>query len=150
MNMNNPKLLMTVRGRTKAPLYGSRHYSTYVMSRWLFDRTTAVSPEHARPFHLHVRLQRQRLASNARWNPLSEAQASISCTAAPYPIYTLPVALCFPPKSQGKSSLLLGLGIGAGGLEKHEDVAGSIGSSYRLGEGTITGAGGRGRSSAMS
>ena len=55
-----------------------------------------------------------------------------------------------PPKSQGKSSLLLGLGIGAGGLEKHEDVAGSIGSSYRLGEGTITGAGGRGRSSAMS
>ena len=97
-----------------------------------------------------MRLQRQRLASNARWNPLSEAQASISWTAAPYPIYTLPVALYFPPKSQGKSSLLLGLGIGAGGLEKHEDVAGSIGSSYRLGEGAITGAGGRGRSSAMS
>ena len=66
------------------------------------------------------------------------------------PVYTLPVALYFPPKSQGKSSLLLGLGIGAGGLEKHEDVAGSIGSSYRLGEGTIMGAGGRGRSSAMS
>ena len=57
---------MTVRGRTKAPLYGSRHYSTYVMSRWLFDRTTAVSPEHARPFHLHVRLQRERFASNVQ------------------------------------------------------------------------------------
>ena len=46
--------------------------------------------------------------------------------------------------------VLLGLRIGAGGLEKHEDVAGSIGSSYRLGEAAITGVGGRGRSSAMS
>ena len=40
--------------------------------------------------------------------------------------------------------MLLGLGIGAGGLEKHKDVAGSIGSSYRLEEGTITVAGARG------
>ena len=148
--MKNPKLLTILTGQTEAPLYGSRDCSAHVRGRSSFDRTTTVSPRHAEPLRLHVRLQRQRLASNARWNPLSEAQASISCTAAPYPTYTLPVALCFPPKSQGKSSLLLGLGIGAGGLEKHEDVAGSIGSSYRLGEGTITGAGGRGRSSAMS
>ena len=147
--MNNPKLT-DARGRTEVLLYDTRDCSAHARSRWLFDRTTAVSPRHAEPLRLHVRLQRQRLASNARWNPLSEAQTSISWTAAPYPIYTLPVALYFPPKSQGKSSLLLGLGIGAGGLEKHENVAGSIGSSYRLGEGTITGAGGRGRSSAMS
>ena len=147
--MSNPEFT-AARGQTEALPYGPRDCSAHVRGRSSFDRTTTVSPRHAEPLRLHVRLQRQRLASNARWNPLSEAQASISWTAAPYPIYTLPVALCFPPKSQGKSSLLLGLGIGAGRLEKHEDVAGSIGSSYRLGEGTITGAGGRGRSSAMS
>lgn len=62
----------------------------------------------AEPLHLYVHLQRQRFASNAWWNTLSEAQASISRTAAPYPIYTLPTALYFPPKSRGKSSLLLG------------------------------------------
>ena len=146
--MSNPEFT-AARGQTEALLYGPRDCSAHARSRSSFDRTAAVSPRHAEPLHLHVRLKKQRLASNARWNPLSEAQASISWTAAPYPIYTLPVALYFPPKSQGKSSLLLGLGIGAG-LEKHEDVAGSIGLSYRLGEGTITGAGGRGRSSAIS
>ena len=113
-------------------------------------RRLTVRQLYHQTLHPHVRLQRQRLASNARRNALFEAQASISRTAVPYLIHTLPVALYFAPKSQGKSSLLLGLGIGAGGLEKHEDVAGSIGSSYRLGEGTITAAGGRGRSSAMS
>jgi hypothetical protein len=146
--MNNLELTVT-RGRTEPLFYGPRDCRAHIRGRSSFDRTTAVSPRHAEPLHPHVRLQRQRLASNARWNALSEAQASISRTAAPYPIYTLPVALYFLPKSQGKSSLLLGLGIGTGVLEKHEDVAGSIGSSYRLGEGTITGVGGRGRSSAM-
>ena len=146
--MSNPEFT-AARGQTETLPYGPRDCSAHVRGRSSFDRTTTVSPRHAAPLRLHVRLQRQRLASNARWNPLSEAQASISRTAAPYPIYTLPVALYVPPKSQGKSSLLLGLGIGAR-LEKHEDVAGSTGSSYRPGEGTITGAGGRGRSSAMS
>ena len=128
--MSNPEFT-AARGQTEALPYDPRDCSAHVRGRSSFDRTTAVSPRHAEPLHLHVRLQRQRLASNARWNPLSEAQASISWTAAPYPIYTLPVALCFPPKSQGKSSLLLGLGTGAGGLEKHEDVVGSVRSPHR-------------------
>ncbi|KAF2280032.1 uncharacterized protein EI97DRAFT_108351 [Westerdykella ornata] len=41
-------------------------------------RATAVSPRHAEPLHLRMRLQRQRFASNARLSPLAEAQASIS------------------------------------------------------------------------
>ena len=116
--------LKTTRGRNEAPFCDTRDCSAHAKSRWLFDRTIAVSTKHAEPLHPHVRLQRQRLASNARWNPLSEAQASISRTAAPYSIYILPVALYFPPKSQGKSSLLLGLGIGAGGPREARERGG--------------------------
>ncbi|PVH90828.1 hypothetical protein DM02DRAFT_620832 [Periconia macrospinosa] len=42
----------------KAPLFDPRDCSAHVRSRWLFDRTTAVSRKHARTFHLHMRLQR--------------------------------------------------------------------------------------------
>jgi hypothetical protein len=66
MNLNNPKLLTTLTGRTEAHLYGPRDCSAHVRSRWLFDRTTAVSPKHAGPFHLRMRLQRRRFASDAQ------------------------------------------------------------------------------------
>ncbi|PVH92650.1 hypothetical protein DM02DRAFT_269027 [Periconia macrospinosa] len=71
-------------------------------------------------------------------------------TAILYLIYILPITLSSPPpKSRGQSSLLLGLGTGAGGLEKHEDAVGSIRSSYRSEEGAIAGIEARGRSNAM-
>jgi hypothetical protein len=64
--MNNPRHFTTLWGRTKAP-------------------TTAASPKHAEPVHLHMRPQRQRLASNARLNLLVQAQAMISRATALYP-----------------------------------------------------------------
>jgi hypothetical protein len=67
---------MTVRGRTEAHLYRPKDCSAHVCSRQLFDRTMAVPPEHAGPFHLRMRLQRRRSASNAQLNPHAEVQAS--------------------------------------------------------------------------
>ena len=40
--------------------------SAHVRSRWLFDRTTAVSPKHAEPFRFRMCLQRWRSASDAQ------------------------------------------------------------------------------------
>ncbi|KAF2678333.1 hypothetical protein K458DRAFT_140691 [Lentithecium fluviatile CBS 122367] len=75
---------MTVGGRTKAHLHDPKDCGAHGKSRWSFDRTTAISPKHEEPFHLRMRLQRRRFASNARLNPLAEAQASISRPAALY------------------------------------------------------------------
>jgi hypothetical protein len=94
--MNNPKLLTTLRGRTEAPLDGPKDFSAHVRSRWSFDRTTAVSPKHAEPFRLRMRLQRRRFASSARLNPFAEAQASIARAAALYLILYPPHHIVFP------------------------------------------------------
>ena len=75
---------MTVGGRTETHLYSPRDCGACVRSRWLYDRTAAVPPKHAEPFHLRTRLQPRRFASNARLNPLAEAQASNSRAAALY------------------------------------------------------------------
>ena len=79
-NMNNPKLLVTLRAQTGAPLYGPRDCSAHVRGRWSFDRTAAVSPKHAGLSHLRVRLQRRRCASDAQ--PTCQSAARI----LPYPV----------------------------------------------------------------
>jgi hypothetical protein len=84
--MNNPKLLTTLTGRTEAPLYGPRDCSAHVRSRWPFDRTTAVSPNHA-DLSAFVRACNDGVAP-VTLNPLAEAQASISGAdrILPYPV----------------------------------------------------------------
>ena len=47
-----------------AHLYDTDDCSAYVRSRWLLDRTTAVSPKHAEPFHVCMCLQRWRSAGD--------------------------------------------------------------------------------------
>jgi hypothetical protein len=76
------------------------------------------------PFHLRMRLQRRRYANSARLNPLAKAQASISRLTTLhlglYPSHHIVFPFNEPPRAR----LLPGLRIGAGGLEKHEDVVG--------------------------
>ena len=116
-NLNNSKLLTTLTGRTEAHLYGPRDCSAHVRSRWSFDRTTAVSPKHARPFHLRMRLQRRRLASDAQptcrsagFDFQGRLHSTVSCTS---PISSYPLQ-----RAETRSRLLCGLGTGAGRLEK--------------------------------
>lgn len=114
--MNNPKLPVTLRAQTGAPLYGHRDCSTHVRSRWSFDRTTAVLPKHAGPFYLRVRLERRRCAGDAQ--PTCQSATRI----LPHPVPLLSHRIPFNESTRAR--LLLSLGIGAGGLEKHEDAVG--------------------------
>ena len=116
-SMNNPKLPMTLRAQTGARLYGPRLCIACVRSRWSFGRTTVVSPKHAGPFHLRVRLQRRRCASDAQptcrsagFDFQGRPHSTLSC-ASPTSSYPL-------QRAETRSRLLLGLGTGAGGLEK--------------------------------
>ena len=86
--MNNPKLLTTLGAQTGARLYGSRDYSAHVRSRWPFDRTTAVSQNHA-DLSAFVCACNDGIAP-VTLNPLAEAQASIS-RAARILSYTVPL-----------------------------------------------------------
>ncbi|KAF2731914.1 hypothetical protein EJ04DRAFT_514212 [Polyplosphaeria fusca] len=51
--------------------------------------------EKVEPFHLRMRLQRQRFAGNAQLNPYAEAQALISRTVAIYLILHLSYLVLF-------------------------------------------------------
>jgi hypothetical protein len=116
-NLNNPNLLTTLTGRTEAHLYVPRDCSAHVRSRWLFDRTTAVSPKHAGPFHLRMRLQRRRFASDAQptcrsagFDSQGRPHFTLSCTS---PISSYPLQ-----RAETRSRLLRGLDTCTGGLEK--------------------------------
>jgi hypothetical protein len=90
----------------------------------LFNHTTAILPKYAELFHLRTGLERQRFASNTQLNPLSEAQALISRPAVlRLSLYTS-YHIVFPFNKLTRPWLLLNLGIGASGLEKHKDVVG--------------------------
>ncbi|ORX96686.1 hypothetical protein BCR34DRAFT_179234 [Clohesyomyces aquaticus] len=116
--MNNPKLLTTLPGRTEAHLYGPRDCSVHVCSGWSFDRTTAVSPEHAGPSHLRMCLQRWRAACGTK---PTRRGAGFDFQCLPHsirPYNRIPLQ-----RAETTSWLVpLGLGIGAGRLEKHDDV----------------------------
>jgi hypothetical protein len=88
-----------------------------------------------------MRLQRQRFASNARLNPLAEAQASISRPAVLHLSLYTSHHIVFPFNESTRARQLLSLGIGAGGLEKHEDAVGLIRSFLRSAEETTAGSG---------
>ncbi|PVH99617.1 hypothetical protein DM02DRAFT_614947 [Periconia macrospinosa] len=122
--MSNPKLPVTLRAQTGARLYGPIDCSAHVRSRWSFDRTTAVSPKYAELFHLRTGLERRRFASNTQLNPLAEAQASISRPAVLHLSLYTSHHIVFPFNKSTRARLLLSLGIGAGGLKKHEDAVG--------------------------
>ena len=104
----------------RSKLYGYRDCTAHVRSRSLYDRVTAVLPKHVEPFYLRRCLQQVRL------NPLIEAQASISRVAHSIlfiPLLSHGISL---QRAETSSRLLLGLGIGYGGLLKHENVVGLI------------------------
>jgi hypothetical protein len=82
------------------------------------------------PFHLRMRLQRRRFASSARSNPLAEA--SISRPAALYLSLYPSHHIGFPFNEPIRARLLLGLGIGAGGLDEiFRSVSGENNSGFR-------------------
>ncbi|PVH91655.1 hypothetical protein DM02DRAFT_620394 [Periconia macrospinosa] len=92
-----------------------------------------------------MRLQRRRFASSARLNPLAEAQASISRTAALYLSLYPSHHIVFPfnePRLELAAAWSRNRRVG--GLEKHEDVVGSIRSFHRSVEGTTADLGTRG------
>lgn len=94
--MDSPKLT-TVRDRTEALLYDPRDRSAHARSRWLLDRTTAVSPKRVKLSHLRMRLQRQHFARSTRSDPLAETQASIS-GAVTFCLILRPSNICLPSR----------------------------------------------------
>jgi hypothetical protein len=95
--MNNSKQPMTLRGQTEAYLYDPRHCSAHVKSRWPFDRTTAVSPKHAEPFHLRMRLQQQRSARDTQ-PTCQSAGFDFYGRRTPYYIFLPPYHIALPFK----------------------------------------------------
>jgi hypothetical protein len=114
--MNNPELLTTSQVELKHTSTAPEITVLHVCSRWLFDCTTAVSPEHAGPSHLRMCLQRWHTVCGSK--PTRRGAGNdFECRP---PLY---LTICIPLQRAGtRSRLLLGLRIGAGRLEKHEDV----------------------------
>ncbi|KAF2678335.1 hypothetical protein K458DRAFT_423273 [Lentithecium fluviatile CBS 122367] len=118
---------MTLKGQTEAHLYRPRDCSAYVRSRWLFDRTTAYYQN--MPSLSTFVCARNDGVSPVTLNPPVEAQAPISRAAALSSVLYPPC--CVPlQRAETSSRLLLGLGIWASGLEKHEDVVAWSGPSF--------------------
>jgi hypothetical protein len=114
---------MTLRSQPGARLYGPRDCSAHVRSRWSYNHTTAISPKHTRPFHLRMRLQRRRFASNAY--PLAEAQALIS-RAARILSYSVSFLSYYIPfnKLRLNLSYYVVIGTSTSVLKKDRDVVG--------------------------
>jgi hypothetical protein len=109
--------------QTEAHLYGPSDCSAYVRSRWLFDRTTAVPPKHVEPFRLRICLKRWRSASDTQPPCRVEGFDFYGRRTLSYLISFLSPRIPFQ-QPETSSRPQLGLGIGAGGLEKHEDMVG--------------------------
>ena len=58
------KLPITLRDQAEAPHHAPNDCSAHARSHSLYDRTTAVSPRYAKPFHLCTCLQQRRSSSN--------------------------------------------------------------------------------------
>ena len=105
--------------RLSERLHGPNDCSAHARSYWLFGRATAVPPKHAAPTVVCAckgSVLPVTLGSPAR------AQASVSRPAALYPNLYPPITLYPPSAGRDWSSLGVGQGIGAGGVEKHEDT----------------------------